>query len=154
MIEIKAPAPYTLDKPSVFLAGSIEQGKAEDWQAALAERLAARDIIILNPRRRNWDAGMDQRSHNAELVRQIDWELNSLDAADIVIFNLLDGTMSPISLLELGLCARKGRVFMCCPEAFWREANVEVVCNRFGIPFFHDQEQMYKRLEEELDIIT
>ena len=58
MIVLKPPAP--LDLPpgttSLFLAGSIEMGTAEDWQAALTTRLADFPVVILNPRRDDWDA--------------------------------------------------------------------------------------------------
>ena len=42
-------------------------------------------------------------------------------------------TKAPITLLELGLFARTGKVIVCCPEGYWRRGNVEVVCARFGI---------------------
>ena len=32
------------------------------------------------------------------------WELDMLDAADLVVMYLAPGTRSPVSLLELGLC--------------------------------------------------
>ena len=30
---------------------------------------------------------------------------------------------------------------MCCPEGFWRKGNVDIVCERFGIPCVEDFEQ-------------
>jgi hypothetical protein len=59
-----------------------------------------------------------------------------LDAADIVIMYLAPGTRSPVSLIELGLCARSGRLRVCCPAGFWRRGNVEVVCLRNHVPLF------------------
>src|SRR5262249_13162647 len=41
---------------------------------------------------------------------------------------------SPITLLELGLFARSGKLVVCCPVGFWRRGNIEVVCARYGIP--------------------
>jgi hypothetical protein len=43
-------------------------------------------------------------------------------------------TEAPITLLELGLFARSGKLIVCCPAGFWRRGNVEVVCVRYGIP--------------------
>ena len=43
------------------------------------------------------------------------------------------GTRSPISLLELGLCARSKKIVVCCPGGFWRRGNVEMVCERFEV---------------------
>ena len=45
---------------------------------------------------------------------------------------------APISLLELGLTARSGKVVVGCPDGFWRKGNVEVICKRFGIPLLAD----------------
>jgi hypothetical protein len=36
---------------SVFLAGSIEMGRAEPWQADVERVLADEEVVILNPRR-------------------------------------------------------------------------------------------------------
>lgn len=43
-------------------------------------------------------------------------------------------TKAPITLMELRLFARSSKVVVCCPPGYWRRGNVEVVCNRFGIP--------------------
>lgn len=52
MIEVKSPRePYT-----IFMAGSIEDNKAIDWQAQLANALINEDVILFNPRRDEWDS--------------------------------------------------------------------------------------------------
>jgi hypothetical protein len=66
----------------------------------------------------------------------VNWELDMLDAADIVVMYLAPGSKSPISLLEFGLCARSAKLKVCCPQGFWRRGNVEVVCMRNRIPLF------------------
>jgi hypothetical protein len=42
-------------------------------------------------------------------------------------------TRAPITLLELGLFARRGRLLVCCPPYYWRKGNVDVVCQRYGV---------------------
>ena len=42
-------------------------------------------------------------------------------------------TKAPITLLELGLFARSGKVIVCCPPGFWRRGNVEIVCARYRV---------------------
>ena len=44
------------------------------------------------------------------------------------------GLPKRITLLELGLFARSGKLRVCCPEPFWRKGNVDVVCARYGVP--------------------
>ena len=69
-----------------------------------------------------------------------------LDAADIVIMYLAPGTMSPVSMLELGLYARSGKLRVCCPLGFWRRGNVEVVCLRNHIPLFETLDDLLTEL--------
>jgi hypothetical protein len=121
----------------VFLAGSIEMGQAEQWQQRIVAALSeAGDLVILNPRRDDWDDSWEQRADDPRFSEQVSWELDMLDAADVVIMYLAPGTKSPVSLLELGLCARSGKLRVCCPEGFWRRGNVEMVCRRNRIPLF------------------
>lgn len=49
-----------LDSFSIFLAGSIEMGKAEDWQSELTNWLESNcpkdvNLTVYNPRRDDWD---------------------------------------------------------------------------------------------------
>jgi len=136
MREVKAPARPGLER-RVFLAGSIEMGTAENWQERVARALSeAGDVVLLNPRRDDWDDSWEQRADDPRFSEQVSWELDMLDAADVVVMYLAPGTKSPVSLLELGLCARSGKLRVCCPEGFWRRGNVEMVCRRNRIPLF------------------
>jgi hypothetical protein len=120
--------------PSVFLAGSIEMGAAEDWQAQVAGALWDLDILILNPRRDEWDATWAQSIDNPPFREQVEWELAGLERAAVVALYFAPATKAPITLLEFGLCARDGRAVVCCPAGDWRRGNVEVVCRRYGVP--------------------
>lgn len=132
-IIIKSPYPVDTSSglPSVFLAGSIEMGKAEDWQTPISEKLQG--FIILNPRRDNWDSSWAQSIDNAPFREQVEWELNALELADEIIMFFSPGTYSPISLLELGLHAASGKLHVVCPEGFWRKGNVDIVCYKYQI---------------------
>jgi hypothetical protein len=89
----------------------------------------------LNPRRDNWDSGWKQSKDNPKFKEQVEWELNAQEQADIISFYFAPNTKSPISLLEFGLFARSKKVIVCCSTGFWREGNVALVCERFGIAF-------------------
>jgi len=128
---IKPPGTI-IDGTSVFLAGSIEMGAAEDWQAKVETALSGTDIIVYNPRRDDWDSSWVQSIDNPQFRKQVEWELEALEKASIIALYLAPGTMSPISLLELGLFKSKTMV-VCCPEGFWRKGNVDIVCKRYGI---------------------
>jgi hypothetical protein len=146
MKEVKAPHPYRLTKTALFLAGSIEQGKAEHWQRRVAATLAEEDILILNPRRESWEDLGDEGEHSVRFRTQVTWELNALQRADIILFNFLPETFSPISLLELGLYKDHPRVVVCCPHSYWRHGNIEIVCKRFKISLFAELDEALTRV--------
>lgn len=107
--------------------------RAHEWQRDVVQRLHETDWIILNPRRGSWDASWEQRVDNEEFRKQVEWELSALERADAILLYFDPATKSPISLLELGLFARSGKLLVVCPEGFWRKGNVDIVCERYGI---------------------
>jgi len=126
---------------NIFLAGSIEIGKAEDWQQTCIDYLDKRwtedAITLLNPRRKDWDSKWKQGAEEPNFYQQVNWELNALDKSKYIIMYFDPNTKSPISLLELGLYAKSGKLLVCCPKGFYRRGNVEVVCEKYNIPFFN-----------------
>lgn len=117
---------------SIFLAGSIEMGTAVNWQEKITEELMGLVSCIFNPRRDDWDSSWHKDS--AEFIKQVNWELDALDKSEHIFMYFDPKTKSPISLLELGLFASSGKLFVCCPEGFWRKGNVDIVCERYEIP--------------------
>jgi hypothetical protein len=127
---------------SIFLAGSIEMGKAEDWQSEIVNSLSdLENIEIYNPRRDDWDSSWKQEESNHQFNHQVNWELNQLKMVDIIFMNFCSGTQSPISLLELGMFAESRKMIVVCPRDFWRRGNVQIVCTRNGIPLFDTLEE-------------
>ncbi|HEX8201169.1 MAG TPA: nucleoside 2-deoxyribosyltransferase domain-containing protein [Isosphaeraceae bacterium] len=137
---LKPPAPLDLGaaERGVFLAGSIEMGGAEPWQADVERALAGEDVVLLNPRRDRWDAGLEQSIRNPKFRGQVEWELAGLELATVIAMDFAPATRAPITLLELGLSARSGKLIVGCPAGFWRRGNVEVVCARFDVPLVED----------------
>ena len=123
-------------KKSIFLAGSIEMGKATPWQGVVYMHLNG-NYNLFNPRRNDWDLSWEQPHNNPQFNQQVNWELNALEKADYIIMYLEPGTKSPISLLELGLYVNSGKLHVVCPEGFWRKGNVDIVCARYDIPMYN-----------------
>lgn len=142
-----APNPPNLNAAtiSIFLAGSIDMGKAIDWQSSLTTSLAHRPVTILNPRRPNWE--WNEGFQGAEFEEQVNWELDGLEKCDIVALFLAKDSKAPISLLELGLCARSGKVVVGCEEGFYRKGNIEIVCRRYGIKMVESLEELKKEVD-------
>jgi hypothetical protein len=154
MKEIKANERYKSfnNDHKIFLAGSIEMGTAENWQAKVTKELEDYSGYILNPRRDDWDSSWVQDINNPNFYEQVTWELDMLDKSDIIVMYFDPNTKSPISLLELGLhaCGGSKYMFVCCPEGFWRKGNVDIVCQRYGIPCFENIETMMVALKARL----
>jgi len=142
-----------LDRPTVFLAGAIDMGEAEDWQAKLAKALEDVDCTILNPRRLDWDKTWKQEMSFGPFREQVEWELSGLDAVDVVAVGLPAGSKAPISLMELGLHARNGSAVVWCPEGYWRKGNVDIVCARYGVPVFEDFDEFAAEVVERLRVV-
>jgi hypothetical protein len=149
---LKPPAPLdTLGGVrSVFLAGSIEMGQAEPWQSAVEEALAGEDVVILNPRRDEWDASWEQSIHNTQFRGQVEWELEGQERAAAIAMYFAPSTRAPITLLELGLFARSGKLVVCCPPGFWRRGNVEVVCARYGVVLVESLSELVEQVRRRL----
>lgn len=132
---IKPPKPLNFDpnKPSIFLAGSIEMGTAECWQEIVEDSFKDLDVIILNPRREAWDSSWPQTVDHREFRQQVEWELEAQERADIIAFYFDPNTKSPVTMLELGLCAHQGKAIVCCPKGFWRKGNVDMICIRYNL---------------------
>ena len=126
--------PYKIDRrTSIFLAGSIEMGAAENWQVKVEDAFYNFSIDIYNPRRDDWDSSWEQTIDNPDFFGQVTWELDALDVADFILMYFDPATKSPISLMELGLYASTKKLIVVCPDGFWRKGNVDIVCQRYNI---------------------
>lgn len=134
-IEIQAPHKVEPKEGyiSVFLAGSIEMGKAEEWQKRIINELKDEPILFLNPRRDDWDSSWGQTITDAKFKEQVLWELNSLEFADKIVLSFDPNTLSPISLIEFGLHARQDKLIVLCPQDFWKKGNVDITSEFYKI---------------------
>ena len=141
------PLPVRTPKSTrVFLAGSIEMGKAEDWQSAAIEKLDGLDVDILNPRRKDWDSSWKQTPDFKPFRDQVLWEQSGLAVSDVIIFNFLGDTKSPITLLELGIVLGEQNesksLFVCCPKSYFRHGNVVITCERYGVNVYETMDEV------------
>lgn len=108
-------------------------GTAEQWQMEFEREFQATEVILLNPRRDDWDPSWDQSAEDNRFREQVEWELMAQERAEIIAMYFVPGTKSPVTLLELGLFARSHKLIVCCPVGFWRKGNVDLVCERYGV---------------------
>ena len=142
MIEIKSPNPIGNPEYSIFLGGTIDMGNSHDWQKEFKKYLSEeislnKNLVILNPRRDNWDSSWEQRLDNPKFKEQVNWELDALEKAGLRVFVFLSDSKSPITMLELGLHHDKPCIVY-CPFEFYRSGNIHIVCERYNIPYYTD----------------
>lgn len=126
--------------PSIFLAGSIDNGTAENWQKRAEKNFYGWNVF--NPRRDDWDTNWKQTASDPQFSQQVYWEMNALAVADYRLFNFVATSKSPITFLELGICLSKNsdlkNNYVVCPEEFYRAGNVEIICQISNTPLFRD----------------
>lgn len=127
------------DYRTIFLAGTIDMGNSINWQEQVENTLRERgNYIVFNPRQAEWHP-----ERIGEMDYQVNWELEHLEKADIILMNFVDGSQSPITLLELGLFAQSGKLKVICTDKFYRYDNVRITCSRYGV-------KIYSTIEEAL----
>lgn len=153
--EIKAPHTYidNLDGFTLFLAGSIEEGKADPWQQKVVDKFADYDVLILNPRRENWDNTIKQVASDPTFSHQVNWELDGQEVADAILMYFDPKTKSPITLLELGLFVPQEKLYIVCPDGFWRKGNVAITCQRHHVPVYQTLDEGISALIDKENLI-
>lgn len=142
------PEPTEDSLPSVFLAGTIDMSNSADWQDRAQSRLLRERFTVCNPRRPDWDSSWVQTIETPQFREQVEWELNHIDLCDFVFFHFAEGSKSPVTMLELGICTHKpaSRIIVSCPPGFWRKGNIDIVCARVDISVYTDMEQALEAL--------
>jgi hypothetical protein len=155
------------DLVDIFLAGSIEMGAAVNWQTDLGTILSAIPEvgIVYNPRRDDFDASQEQKISNAYFSGQVNWEADGFENSPVVFFYFDPNTQSPITLLELGNLLGRNKVItdsfplmkpfqqslvVYCPNGFWRQGNVEIMCYRNGIQIHRHLDAAIVALKKEI----
>ena len=151
---IKAPnSTEDVQNIKVFLAGTIDNGESMDWQSEIVKEFEDYDVTFLNPRRTKWNSKLKPILSNPKFREQVEWEAENLENADLIVMNMLEDSKSVISIAELGEYSSKGKfIVTCCPDNFYRQGNVEFICEKYGLPFYNKYEDMIKYLHTILTI--
>lgn len=127
-------------------------GAAELWQTEVVSRLMGNDVLILNPRRDDWRSEWAPVKDNPDFRAQVEWELEGIEACDVLAMYFAPGTKAPITLMEFGLIAQRmpQKMVVCCPDGFYRKGNVDIACERYGIEQVKDLNALVERVLEKL----
>jgi hypothetical protein len=128
---ITAPDPLPAGGFKIYLAGAIDMGQAIDWQAQVIDALAGMPgLVLINPRRAQFTPDME--------TEQIQWELEALERADVILMWFPAGSKAPISFFEAGLYLRSGKLLIGAEAGFYRRCNLELTCERYGVRLVDD----------------
>ena len=119
-------------------------GTAPDWQADLMRKLSDLEVVFLNPRRADWNPAWRPDAADPNFREQVQWELRALESADIIVMYFSPNSQSPISLLEMGLHARSGKLILLCPPGYWRKGNVDLTAVAYGIEQVDSMEALFE----------
>jgi len=148
------PNPIENEGFKIFLAGTIDMGNSLNWQQNVMDYLngvnTSKEVVVLNPRRSNWDSSWIQKIENKEFNEQVNWELDALENADLIIMYFSGNSKSPISMLEFGLFANSDKMLVCCEENFWRKGNIDIVCKRKNIPTFETLDALLNYINQNI----
>jgi hypothetical protein len=146
-----APNSIPTTGATVFLSGSIDAPPAS-WQTSLSNSLSHLPITILNPHRPDWDSSWKEDISFKPFQDQVNWELDGMERADIIAVYFGAEAKAPITLMELGLFARRGKdkMIVACPEGYWKRGNVQIVCERFNIELVGTVEELTRGVIKKL----
>ncbi len=117
---IEMPRSMRYEGDSLFLAGGITG--TYDWQQLVKRYLKDVDIILFNPRRKDFPIN-DPTAAEA----QIRWEFEHLRKASIILFWFPEETLCPIVLYELGAWSMTDKkIFVGVHPGYKRKRDVEI----------------------------
>jgi hypothetical protein len=136
----------------LFLAGSIDMGKAEKWQQQVEDSISDFPVTVYNPRCDDWNPDLRQDISEPEFSYQVNWELDNIEASDVLFFYFSPGGPAPITLMELGKASPRGKsVIVCCPDGYWRKGNIQVLCKRNGLDLYDTLDEAINQLRYTLN---
>lgn len=153
---VPAPArPELKGKCSLFLAGTTTRTTGPDWRQVLIDAIAGLPVTVFNPLRPDWDSSWREDPEFVPFREQVEWELDMQERADVIVVYYGPHTDAPISLLELGLCARSGKAIVACHRDYKKRGNVLIVSQRLGIQLLDTEDDfvgaVLKRLSKLLN---
>ncbi|KAL2150570.1 hypothetical protein VTH82DRAFT_7133 [Thermothelomyces myriococcoides] len=149
--------PTITGKVAVFLSGpttgtAAAAAAGTDWRQAVIHAVSHLPVTVINPFRADWDGTWREDPSFAPFREQTEWELDMQERADLVVVYFGPETDAPVSLLELGLCARSGKpVVVACHPGYRKRGYVQVVCRRYGLEYIDGRDELIGRAVEMIE---
>ncbi|KAH7129931.1 hypothetical protein B0J13DRAFT_563553 [Dactylonectria estremocensis] len=148
---VRAPArPHQTHRLSIFLAGTTSATGEPDWRDELSKSLADQPVTIFNPKRDDWDSTWREDFSDKRWADQIQWELDMQDAASVIVVLFHRATAAPVSLAEMGMASRTGKLVACALDGYYKRGYVEAVCRKYKAPFVSTEDELRRVVKERL----
>ena len=119
-------------KFTVFLGGNMKS----PWRKEVIDLLSEQDLdmVILDPTVNDWETKIgSEDADNPAFVAQTNWEHMGLIMADVEVFFYDDKSISPITLVEMGLYKSINSIVHLSDD-YEKAAYIRYVSRRFGLP--------------------
>ena len=68
----------------------------------------------------------------------------------MIALYLYPGTISLISLIELGLFIKTKKIVICYPDGFYRKGNVQVIYNKYNIKLVKTLNKLVEEVKDKI----
>ena len=141
-LEIKKRKLDNTKQKFIFLAGSIDNSK-NNWRNYQMKKF--KYYSYFDPTNYNFSS-----LNNQEMINHINWEFTAMEKADIILLNLLPNSLSPISLVELGLYVSSKKIIIVCPKEFYKSTYVYALCKKYNSIIFEKLEEVTEEIFENI----
>lgn len=137
----------TSDSIKIYLAGTMDFGNQNNnWQQKFETGLVNLTdpikglLLIKNVNFIIFDPHVPMNSpagatlDNPEFVEVMNWRLTCMDQADFVFCNILNKSVSPVPILELGSLISSGKLVVRCGENHQIYSHIRMYCEKFRVP--------------------
>ena len=160
LIGYRGIVPYSL-----FLGGTIDDGKSEDWQKKVVEffdQTKNEFLTIFNPRDSEWDLECSQSDSEPRFRKQVDWEQDGLKHSSLILMYFVGGSRSIISMCELGQYSKSGKLIVVADKDYFKRGNIEVLSRRDGFILLDNLEAgvdlaletIVNKYKSDIDLVT
>lgn len=126
----------TRTKARIFLAGSMATGSQVNWRQTVIDAFGEK-YHFLDPTNLKHDSLTD-----VEMRNHIKWEFDGLRIADFILLNFLPDSLSPISMVELGMYIASKKLIVVCPKEFYKWRYIDTLCKEHNTLIFNQLEEV------------
>lgn len=138
---------------SVFFAGITNKIDISDQYKILSTSLFDIPITIYHLYRTDCNRLQCKDINFALYQKQVEWEFNKQDKANIIIVYFHLTTQVPVNLLEFEISIRvSGKAILVCFERYWKKENMQIVYKKFGVEMVDSINRLREAIVKRLPI--